>query len=307
MYAYKVLDAIAIGVSGGADSMALLHMLKSWADTHKITLTALTVDHGLRPEAADEAAYVARICRDWGIAHHTLKPDTPLDNTRLQENARNMRYDLMTDFCKKHNISCIALAHHLDDQYETFLMRLARGSGLKGLNGMRTAYDKNGITLVRPLLNIPKAGLIAYCINHQIEWCEDPSNDNTQYDRVRVRDQTPVLYDLGLTPDMIEKTRAKLAAAQGFIDDMLAPLFDRAMGISHFEMDMDEFNALHPYLCEKLVEQALMTVSENIYPPRHNALQRLIEDMRGKKFKGATLHNCLISQKRGHIIIEPEL
>lgn len=185
---------MAVAVSGGADSMALAHMLSQLG----INVHALTVDHGLRPESATEAALVSQYLSTLPQVKHTIlrwEGDKP--SAGIMANARSARYALMADYCNTHKIKYLALAHHHDDQAETFFMRLSRGSGIDGLASMRVfqVYDDN-LTLWRPLLeNTSHAELVAYCQTNGMNWVEDPSNQNTKYTRVRLRD---ALKDEGL-------------------------------------------------------------------------------------------------------------
>ena len=143
---------IAIALSGGSDSMALLLLLK----TQNIPLHALTVDHHLRPESASEAAQVAAWCNALGVPHTTLHWQHEKIESGLPEKARDARYALMFDWCREHHIQHLFTAHHLDDQIETMLFRLTRGSGLVGLSGMLPLTQRDGIFLHRPLLAFPK-------------------------------------------------------------------------------------------------------------------------------------------------------
>jgi tRNA(Ile)-lysidine synthase len=155
----------AVAVSGGPDSMTLAKLLSSWATQNNKTIHALTVDHGLRAESADEAAQVAAWLKNWpNTRHSVLKWEGDKPQNRIQEEARNARYRLMTDYCAGQGISSLFLAHHQDDQAETFLLRLAMGSGLDGLAAMRAVHKTGaGLILLRPFLTLPKERLLATC------------------------------------------------------------------------------------------------------------------------------------------------
>ena len=184
---------IAVAVSGGSDSLALLHLLNDWTRSRGKQLTALTVDHQLRVSAQDEAAYVGLVCEQMGVEHHILHWSDDKPATGLQSAARTARYDLMAAHCSRSQIQGLALGHTLDDQAETILMRLTRTDEQnRGLSGMAPttlfAPDPNGhITLCRPLLEISRADLRTYLSNHNVEWMDDPSNQDQHYERVRVR------------------------------------------------------------------------------------------------------------------------
>jgi len=187
------VPAIAVGVSGGADSMAFLSLLQEWCAAHGKILHALSVNHGLREAAKDECAMVEHYCQQYDhVQHQTLQWDDP-SNVRVQEEARRARYDLMGGYCQEKGISHLFLAHHADDQAETVLFRLAKGSGLDGLAGIRNQQGMNGVTLCRPLLDVAKEDLIEFCEVQDIPYIDDPSNDADSFARVRLRQSMDVL------------------------------------------------------------------------------------------------------------------
>ncbi len=170
---------IGFAVSGGPDSMAMMALAKQHIGTG---VKAATVDHGLRAEAADEAAFVARFCAEHGIAHETLKVTTPITGN-LQSGARAARYALLDEWATRTGCDWIATAHHADDQLETLLMRVARGAGISGLSGVRA----RNVRIIRPLLGFTKAELEAICADADIVPCRDPSNTDMDFDRARMR------------------------------------------------------------------------------------------------------------------------
>lgn len=175
---------LALAVSGGADSMALLALASTALPGRVI---AATVDHGLRAAAADEAAMVAAWCADAGVPHATLTADRTIGPSDIQAEARALRYDLLTRWATAAGAAVIATAHHADDQAETFLMRLARGSGPAGLAGIRARRALGTLTLVRPLLGWRRAALRALVEAAGVPFVDDPSNRDTRFERVRVR------------------------------------------------------------------------------------------------------------------------
>jgi tRNA(Ile)-lysidine synthase len=176
-------DRIAIGVSGGADSMALLHMLHA-AGT---TILALTVDHGLRAESVTEAQQVADYCAQLGIPHQILTWAGEKPASAIQAKARQARRDLFTQACRDNNITDLFLGHQADDQVETLLQRLTRGAGPHGLQGIQSLVTQNDLTIHRPLLDIRRRDLRTYCIENNVPFIDDPSNDDRRFERVRWR------------------------------------------------------------------------------------------------------------------------
>lgn len=228
---------VALAVSGGADSMALMHLVAEWlaepdraAPRNSPTpVIVLTVDHGLRPEAAGEAAFVAQHAAALGLPHATLVWDDPKPSAGLQSAARAARYRLMSELLEREfrqgrvtSKRAIVTGHHADDQAETFLMRLARGSGLDGLSGMRTmermsagfgTFD-SGYTILRPLLDMPKARLMAMLAARGLPWREDPSNRSADSERVRMRRVLAHLDTLGIASHRIARSAHRLARAR---------------------------------------------------------------------------------------------
>ncbi|HEX8447548.1 MAG TPA: tRNA lysidine(34) synthetase TilS [Sphingomonas sp.] len=194
---HPALTPFAVAVSGGPDSLALLLLAQAVrpGDVH-----AATVDHGLRPDSAAEAATVARLCADRGIPHHTLRATwSPAPGIGLQAQARAYRYGLLDTWCREQAIPLLLTAHHRDDQAETLLMRLARGAGLSGLAGVRERRPlqaESPVTLARPLLDVAKADLAAFVAGQGLTPVDDPANHDPRHDRTWTRTflgRTPAL------------------------------------------------------------------------------------------------------------------
>jgi len=212
-------DAALLAVSGGPDSTALLAMTVEWARRAPAgpRLAAATVDHGLRKESADEAAAVGALCARLGVPHHVLvwRGDKP--KTRIQERARAARYALLRALAREIGARAIVTAHHLDDQAETALFRLLRGSGVGGLRAMTASADLDGVALLRPLLGVAKRDLVAYCEGHDLAYARDPSNEDPRYARTRMRNLAEDLAAEGLDAPAL----ARLARRAGQIEDAL--------------------------------------------------------------------------------------
>lgn len=186
---FEASPHIAVAVSGGADSMALLLLCQRWALNAGGKVTALTVDHGLRAESAHEAKQVQDWCLARRIDHHTLSWHPSHLHTSLQATAREARYRLLDGYCKEHNILHIVTAHHRNDQVETLFFRLARNSGLDGLASMSPASSLPSVRLLRPLLSISKERLAAVLVQSHQPWLDDPTNQDTRYTRNHLRKQ----------------------------------------------------------------------------------------------------------------------
>jgi tRNA(Ile)-lysidine synthase len=216
------LPGLVLAVSGGPDSTALLVLAARWAKTLKRapTLLAVTVDHGLRPEAAREAAMVKRLSQKLGVAHRTLHWRGKKPRSGLQEAARDARYQLLAQAAARSGFAHILTAHTLDDQAETVLFRLARGSGIFGLTGMAHAAPLpldgvREIFLVRPLLHVAKARLVATLEAAGVDYAQDPSNADPRFTRARLRQELmPALAREGLDARALARLAARLRRAE---------------------------------------------------------------------------------------------
>jgi tRNA(Ile)-lysidine synthase len=196
---------VALAVSGGSDSTALMHLAKAWAVRNhpELKLTALTVDHGLRPEAAGEAKAAGEWAERLGLSHHILTWEGHKPETGLQAWAREARYSLMTDWCKANGAGRLVTGHTLDDQAETVLMRLERSLSPGSLAGIAQAGEWDGVALLRPLLSISRQALRDYLAALDQDWIEDPSNEDRRFERVRVRQAMSGLLPHGVTPERL--------------------------------------------------------------------------------------------------------
>ena len=199
---------LAVAVSGGGDSMALLHLLAG-----RVRLAVVTVDHGLRPEAMAEAAAVAVVCAGLGVAHQVL--DWRWDGSgNLSDQARRGRLALIGGWARARGTRVVALGHTADDQAETVLMRLARGSGVDGLAAMASERQAEGVRWVRPLLGVRRGALRDYLTRRGVAWFDDPTNDDAAYLRVRARAALVALEPLGIDVAGLGDTAARMAMAR---------------------------------------------------------------------------------------------
>ena len=227
------LPAVLLAISGGPDSTALMLLAARWRTglAHGPKLFAATIDHGLRPEAAAEARKVARLARKLGIAHRTLRWTGRKPAAGLQEAARNARYRLLAKAARELGAPAIITAHTLDDQAETVLIRMTRGSGMSGLAGMRRVAvvpgGGNKLTLVRPLLQLAKSRLIATLRAEKVSFAEDPSNRDPRFARARVRKLMPALAGEGLGAQRLARLAERLARAEAALDETARRTYDQ--------------------------------------------------------------------------------
>lgn len=211
-------SGLLLAISGGPDSTALLWLVTRWRKTSKAKLTAVTVDHGLRKEAKREAAAVAKLAKKLGVPHRIVKWTGAKPKSGIQQSARKARYALLVTAAKKAGASHILTAHTLDDQAETVLMRMARGSGIGGLGGMARRSRLDGLTLVRPFLDVPKARLIATCKAAKVAYADDPSNTDPKFTRARLRPLMALLAAEGLDARRLSGLARRLRRADAAIE-----------------------------------------------------------------------------------------
>jgi tRNA(Ile)-lysidine synthase len=210
---------VLLAVSGGPDSTALLLLAARWRGGRTAPdLVAATVDHGLRREAKKEAAAVAKLTKKLGVAHRTLKWSGRKPASGIQEAARAARYDLLLGLARKIGADAVVTAHTRDDQAETVLHRLARGSGLSGLAGIRRKSERDGVALLRPLLDLPKTRLVATLRAAKIPFAEDPANRDPRYLRTRMRALAPQLAAEGLDAGRLAGVARRLGRADAAIE-----------------------------------------------------------------------------------------
>ncbi|MGB7977312.1 MAG: tRNA lysidine(34) synthetase TilS, partial [Roseiarcus sp.] len=198
--------ALLIAVSGGPDSTALLLMAAEWAKRRgKTRIEAATVDHGLRPESADEAKSVAALCARLGVGHRILQWKGVKPTSRLQERAREARYRLLIDHAKALGADAVMTAHHADDQAETVLFRLLRGSGVAGLRGMDRMTERDGMMIARPLMSFKKRDLVAFANARSAPFVDDPSNADPRFARTRLRALLARLDEEGLNAEALDR------------------------------------------------------------------------------------------------------
>ena len=291
----KTPDRIGIAVSGGGDSMALMVMLAELQACLRTELFAVTVNHGLRPEARQEALLVAETAADLGIKHDILTWSGWDGQGNLQDRARRARYDLLADWARRRGIPVIALAHTADDQAETVLMRLARASGADGLSAMSARRRLDGVTLVRPMLTLRRSDLRDFLRVRGRTWVEDPSNSDSRYERVRIREAMTLLEPLGLTVPALCNVADNLSSIRETLNWYT---FTEARGLVGFEagdllIARAGFRLLRPEIARRLLQRALMWVGGAEYPPRRTAMHLLQEAISAGT--GMTLMGCRIT------------
>jgi tRNA(Ile)-lysidine synthase len=331
---------LVLAVSGGPDSTALMLLAARWAKRRKAApcLCAVTIDHGLRREARREAAAVKRLATELGVAHRTLRWSGPKPSTALQEKARAARYRLLHAAAQRIKARCVLTAHTLDDQAETVLFRMARGSGPAGLGAMtrvlpfakflsgetqgrqRAPADCEGrkggrsgapaVRLVRPFLGLTKARLIATLDEAGIGYAQDPSNDDPRFARARLRRLAAMLAAEGLTSKRLvllaHRLRRSEAAIETMLDDVCARL-DLDPDTGRVVLGAEDLRAMPGEIALRLLGRAVDAVGNE--GPVELAKLEALSDALAAALPGSgklrrTLAGAMVSLQRDTIIIE---
>jgi tRNA(Ile)-lysidine synthase len=293
---------LLVAVSGGADSMALLRLAHAAFGTR---IAAATVDHGLRPEAAAEAAQVAHWCAGLGVPHAILSWMGERPTANLHDAARAARYQLLAD--QAHTLGAVVLtAHHRDDQAETVWMRLQRGSGTAGLSGIRPEAVIAGARVLRPLLDVPKARLVATCRALGQPWIDDPSNADPRFDRARAR---AALAGAGLAADTLADLADRMARADEAIAGLTRDLLEAiqpvpggvALPLGPLRFSLNRYG---PVPLERALAQLLAEVGGSARPARSADLARLVAAvMADQPMRPRTLAWCRLSCHGDELLI----
>ena len=292
---------LAVAVSGGVDSVALLH----WLVEIGADIVCLHVNHGLRAAAKTEAKYVNDLCKKLNIPCHVFVWNGEKPSAGLEAAARSARYKFMTDFCHENGIEYLLTAHQADDQIETFLMNLSRGSGVFGLAAMQSVAERDGIKIVRPLLNISRDELREYCDSRGIKYFTDEMNSDARYTRVRIRQNRHLLRDkLGISDERVLLAIENLNRARDAIATDVDKLVADVMG-NGFAMFSDSFLFdLMPDIRLKFIGTLVQKIGGDNYQPRLNSLRLALDNLHGDcKF---TLGHCTLRRLGTRILIVPE-
>lgn len=272
-------DRLALAVSGGSDSLALLLLAE---DRFPSRIAAATVDHGLRPEAKDEAEMVAAICAQRNIPHSILKPTIPIRGN-IQSEARKIRYNLLHSWMEKEKLTWLATAHHADDQLETLVMRILRGSGIEGMSAIRA---KRGY-IIRPLLHYSKVELEEFLQTRSIKAVDDPSNHDQSFDRVRVREALSQLE--GFNVGLASQSAAALDDAREAIAWIVEKIAQDNISQNDGKCRLNITDFPHE-IVRRLVLKCLH-ICDPALSPRGSQLEQLIAALR--QGKTATIGNTL--------------
>ena len=295
MLGADIPSKMALAVSGGGDSMALLYLAADWARVQHVALSVVTIDHQLRRESGAEAALVKRVAQELGLAQTTLPWQGWDGQGNLPDAAREARLELIDGW--RGEMQHVLMGHTQDDQAETFLMRLRRGSGVDGLSGIAQVHHVAGarrhdlsrptsehrpsapLQILRPLLAVSRASLRAYLTKIGAKWVDDPSNEDDRYERVRMRQFMPALGSVGLSQKGLADTTKRLRRARTALSrravSVAAQIAFQEDGDVVF--DLDALSEIEEETQLRLMAAALCWVSSNPYRPRLAALENALK------------------------------
>ena len=295
---------LAVAVSGGADSMALCLLASRWASACGGQVTALTVDHGLRPGAAAEARLAGERLAALGTVHTVLTWPGSKPDSGIQAAARSARYDLLHDWCSAHGVLHLMTAHHAGDQAETMIMRMQRGSGPDGLAAMAPVRYLSACRLLRPLLAFEKSRLIAVLEAAGLPWTEDPSNENPRFERVRVRAE---LAAEGADVSGLAAGAARFFRSRQALDVMTAQWLARYARVSPLgfvHLRRAELMAVPEEIRLRALSRALACVGGRVHAPSVASVERLLAGL--ESGRGGSLARAVCAAQGAHIGIYRE-
>lgn len=303
------LDAaltLGIACSGGPDSQALLALAGDWARPRGTRLIALIVDHGLRPESAAEARQCAGWAQAAGHSARILRWEGAKPTANIQEAAREARYRLLAEACREEAADALLTAHHQDDQAETVLLRLARGSGVDGLSAMKPLTALHGIRLARPLLGIRQSRLRAYLAARNLPCLNDPGNENPAFDRVKMRRLLPQLEAAGLTVERLAGTAQTMTRVRQHLERATREWLDR-----NATLNPAGFAVITPFEDDPEITlrgwTALVAcVGGAAERVRLDSLVRALETARDPSFTRLTLGGCILERRGNQFLLMRE-
>ena len=297
-----------VAVSGGPDSLALVALTKAYTFSNKTKFYYLLVDHNIRKNSNREAKKVKNLLKKKYFNLKVLVNKKKITKN-IQAEARNVRYDILKSFCKKNNIKVILTAHNLEDQVETFLIRLSRGSGLKGLSAMKSLSKiNNQVILFRPLLDTQKQFLIKISKTIFGKYFKDPSNKNEKYLRTKVRNLKKPLEKSGIKYEKIFKSIQNLSISKTTLEGYLNKVFKELIKKSNSEIliNFKKYKDLNKDIKIAVINQSIKQFKNNYYDLRSKKVENLINNLNKDNFKNSTLGGCIFFKKGEYLCLKVE-
>ena len=307
----KVGSDFAVAVSGGPDSLALMYLANSFAKKNKIKLTVLSIDHGIRNESSKEIKWLKKIAKKNKINFYSTKLRIKINSSNTLSKARTLRYDALSKYCVQKKIQFLLTAHHLDDEIENFLMRLIRGSGVKGLSSLKvkSKYKNTKLILLRPLLEYSKKSLIVYLAGKKQKYLYDATNSNEKYDRSRIRKLSEQLIHEGLNKVRFKNVLSNLKNADTAINVAVNNYLEKYVHLSQkkvINFQLKKFTNLPEEIQHRVIVKLCRFMGKNNKIPRSKSVQEVINSIIGNKDFKRTLNGCTFIGRDQFVIVQPE-
>ena len=297
-----------VAVSGGPDSLALVALSKAYSYTKKTKFRYVLVDHNIRKNSTNEAKQVKNLLKQKKITLNVISNKEKIKKN-IQGTARQIRYKILSSYCRTNKINTILTAHNLEDQVETFFIRLSRGSGLRGLSSMDFLSKINGkINLYRPLLDTKKKFLVKISKNIFGGYIKDPSYKNLKYIRTKVRNLQKPLQKSGIEYEQIIKSINNLAASKLTLDEYLKNIFKETIKNTKKEilLNFRKFRNYNKEIKIALINESIKRLKNNYYNPRSKKVENLIINLEKRNFKKSTLSGCIFILKKDNLCLKVE-
>ena len=301
-------DKYAVAVSGGPDSLALVALTKAYTFFRKTKFYYLLIDHNIRKNSNLEAIKVKKLLKKKSINLNIFLNKKKIIKN-IQAEARNVRYDILTSFCKKNRIKVLLTAHNLEDQVETFFIRLSRGSGLKGLSSMKPLSRINSqVSLFRPLLDTKKKFLIKISKNIFGTYFQDPSNKSKKYLRTKVRNLKKPLENSGIKYEQIFRSIQNLSLSKKTLDGYLNNIFKKLINKTNNEISINfnKYKDLSNDTKMALINESIKKIKKNYYDMRSKKVDNLINSIDKRNFKKTSLGGCVFFKKGENLCLKVE-
>ena len=301
-------DKYVVAVSGGPDSLALVALTKAYTFFRKTKFYYLLIDHNIRKNSNLEAIKVKKLLKKKSINLNIFLNKKKIIKN-IQAEARNVRYDILTSFCKKNRVKVLLTAHNLEDQVETFFIRLSRGSGLKGLSSMKPLSRINSqVSLFRPLLDTKKKFLIKISKNIFGTYFQDPSNKSKKYLRTKVRNLKKPLENSGIKYEQIFRSIQNLSLSKKTLDGYLNNIFKKLINKTNNEISINfnKYKDLSNDTKMALINESIKKIKKNYYDMRSKKVDNLINSIDKRNFKKTSLGGCVFFKKGENLCLKVE-
>jgi len=303
---FSISKHLAVAISGGCDSMALLLALKNYCTPRNIKISALTIDHKMRANSSYEATKLNDLLIKQNIIHHIITiPSNLIPKSNIEAKLREIRYQLLSEFCNKNHINFLFVGHHLGDVAENFLIRLMRGSGLDGLSPIKKLSILNNVKIIRPFLEITKDELKNYLRDQKIQWFEDETNNDEKFLRNKIRKFLTSFEDKNIIEKRIYSASKEIEKARDFFDEIMCDI--ESLVIKQIEPNLYLINRLelrkiNSTVGYKILALLLMKISQKKYKPRREKLVRFYEYLlQDEELKKREFYGCVVEESKNSI------